>query len=138
MRTTTIISFWVIRITGIIQLILGILFWSGHAYTYVPVHMAIGSLLVLALWALAVVALIANVRRGLAAFELAWGLALAAFGAQQAMILIGPWHWVIRVVHLAMAISAMQLAGILAKGLFAALPKRARESERASAGEPAS
>jgi hypothetical protein len=138
MRTITTVSFWIIRITGIIQLILGILFWTGHAYTYVPAHMAIGSLLVLALWAIAVVALVAKVRRGLAAFELIWGLALAVFGARQAMFLIGPLHWIVRVVHLAMALSAMQMGGILAKAIFAALPAAARESRREPAAERAS
>lgn len=135
MRTTTTIANWIIRVTAIVQLTLGALFWTGHAYTYVPVHMVVGSALVLALWTVAVVALVARVRRGLAAFELVWGLALAGFGMRQAHYLIGPMHWIVRVVHLLMALSAMGIAGVLAKVVLATAPERDRpeEVERGSA-----
>jgi hypothetical protein len=129
MRSTIKISLWLLRIAAIEQLISGILFWSGHAYTFVPLHMVVGSVVVLALWTIAVLALIARVRRGLAVFELAWGLALAAFGAQQAMILIGPMHWIVRVIHLLMAFSAMELGGKLGKAILGAAPAGAGESD---------
>src|ERR1041384_5860259 len=98
MRTTIEVLSWIIRVAAVVQLVLGILFWTGHAITYIPVHMIVGSALVLALWGVAALALKARVKRGLAFFELVWGLALASFGMVQAGILIGSLHWIVRVV----------------------------------------
>lgn len=89
MQKTVAIAHWIVRVAGVIQLTLGALFWTGHAYTYVPVHIVVGSVLVLALWLVAVLALVARVKRGLAVFELVWGLALVWFGVQQAGFLVG-------------------------------------------------
>jgi hypothetical protein len=125
MRTATLINLQVLKVAGILQITLGTLFWIGYAYTLIPVHIVIGSVLVLALVTIGVLAIVARVRRGLAAFELAWGLALAAFGVQQASILIGPLHWIIRVVHLVMAIAAMQLGAIVGQAILAAMPATA-------------
>ena len=119
MRTTVIVLSWILRIAAVVQLALGILFWTGHAYTYVPVHLAVGSGLVLALWAIAVLALVTGVKRKLAVFELVWGLALPAFGVLQAGILVGPLHWIVRVIHLLMAISAVKLGEGLGNTLLA-------------------
>lgn len=117
MQKTVAIAHWIVRVAGVIQLTLGALFWTGHAYTYVPVHIVVGSVLVLALWLVAVLALVARVKRGLAVFELVWGLALVWFGVQQAGFLVGGMHWIVRVVHLLMALSAMGIAGALGKAL---------------------
>lgn len=118
MQTTIKVSLWLLRIAAIGQLLSGILFWTGRAYTYVPLHMAVGTLIVLTLWIIAVLAIALRVRRGLAVFELVWGLALATFGATQATLLIGPMHWIIRVIHLLMAFSAMQLGGRLGQDVL--------------------
>jgi len=130
MRTATRISLQVLKVAGVLQITLGTLFWIGYAYTLIPVHIVIGSILVLALMTIGVLAIAARVRRGLAAFELVWGLALAAFGVQQAAILIGPLHWIIRVVHLLMAVVAMQLGSVVAQALLAAVPEFAPTTGR--------
>jgi hypothetical protein len=130
MRATIPIIAWILRVAVGVQLVSGILFWTGHAYTYVPFHMAVGSVVVLCLWALAVFALVMRVRRGLAAFELMWALALAAFGSQQATLLIGSLHWIIRVIHLLMAFSAVALGNALSKTILGAVPARTRQSGR--------
>src|SRR3954468_595067 len=114
MRATANVSIWIVRVAGTLQLVLGALFWTGHAYTYVPLHIITGALIVLTLWTVAVLALIARTHRGLALFALLWGLALPAFGIHQAALLIGPMHWVVRVIHLLMGLAAMGLAGTLA------------------------
>jgi hypothetical protein len=46
-------------------------------------HMMTGFLIVLALWTLAILALIARVRRGPAAFALLWGLVTPVLGITQ-------------------------------------------------------
>ena len=84
MRTTTTVSLWIVRVAGIVQLVSGALFWTGHAYGYVPLHMISGVLIVLTLWTLAVMALVARARRGLAVFALLWGLAAGFTGASVA------------------------------------------------------
>jgi hypothetical protein len=45
---------------------------------------------------------------------LLWGLALPAFGMTQATMLIGPWHWIIQVIHLLMGLIALGVADRLA------------------------
>ena len=132
MRTITGINLWIVRVSGTMQLLLGILFWSGHAYQYLPLHIANGIVIVLTLWTAAVVALIARTRRGLAVFGLLWGLALPAFGMAQATLLLGSRHWIVRVTHLVMGLAAMGIVGTLGQAVLAALPARVRQTNRAA------
>jgi hypothetical protein len=136
MRTITGINLWIVRISGTVQLVLGALFWTGHAYQYLPVHIINGIVIVLTLWTAAVLALVARTRRGLAVFGLLWGLALPAFGLEQAGILAGSMHWIIRVTHLLMGLAAMGIAGTLGQAVLATLPARARQSDRAARAMP--
>jgi len=131
MRTITNISLWIVRISGTLQLLLGALFWTGHGYQYLPVHIINGFVIVLTLWTVAVLALARRTHRGLAAFGFAWGLALPAFGLVQAAILDGSLHWIVRVFHLAMGLAAMAIAGTLGQTVLATLPASARQSEGA-------
>jgi len=128
MRTTAAISLWIVRVAGTLQLVLGALFWTGHAYSFLPLHIISGISIVLTLWTVAVLALIARTHRGLALFGIAWGFALPAFGMQQATMLVGSMHWIIRVLHLLMGLAAMALAGMLGQAILAAVPGRVRES----------
>src|SRR5690348_11531210 len=130
MRATAAISIWIVRVAGTLQLLLGALFWTGHAYSFLPLHIVSGIVIVLTLWTVAVLALVARTRRGLALFGLLWGLALPAFGMQQAAILTGSLHWIIRVLHLLMGLAAMALAGMLGQAILAAVPGRVREPAR--------
>jgi hypothetical protein len=118
MRTATLVTLWIVRLAGITQIVLGLLFWSGRAIHLIPLHMSIGFLVVLGLWTIAVLALVARTRRGLAVFALVWGIALPALGIPQAAILVGPWHWIVRVVHLAMGLAALAVADRLATGIL--------------------
>jgi hypothetical protein len=122
MRTTAALSHSIVHVAGIIQLGLGALFWTGHGYVLLPLHIISGSVIVLTLWTVAVLALVANTRRELAAFGLLWGLVLPAFGIVQASVLPGSMHWIIRVVHLLMGLAAMGVAGTLGKAILAAVP----------------
>ena len=128
MRATAAISLWIVRVAGTLQLLLGALFWTGHAYSFLPLHIISGVVIVLTLWTVAVLALVARTRRGLALFGLLWGVALPAFGMQQASMLAGSLHWIIRVLHLVMGLAAMALAGMLGQAILTAVPGRVRES----------
>jgi hypothetical protein len=99
-----------------VQVILGIGFWTGHWANLVNVHMAIGSLFVIALWVIAGIAS-AHGRPGrLVAFGFVWGVIVLALGMTQQGILIGDLHWIIRVLHLAVGIAAMPIAERLVGG----------------------
>src|SRR6476659_3407111 len=93
-----------------VQVILGIGFWTGDWVNLVNVHMAIGSLFVVALWVIAGIAA-AHGRPGrLVAFGFVWGVVVLALGMTQQGILVGSLHWIIRVLHLAVGIAAMPIA----------------------------
>jgi len=120
MKTAIMVTRGAVSITGLTQIVMGVLFWTGHAMALVPAHMVIGFVFVLGLWTLAVLAARAGAPRGLVAFALVWGLVVPAFGFAQLQLLPGPLHWIIRVVHL--------LIGMVAMGLADALFKRSRAS----------
>ena len=99
-----------------IQIIVGIALWTGHWYSLVNLHMAVGSLFVLMLWAIAGIAIAHHQSAGLAAFAIVWGLVVAAVGMTQQGILPGDLHWIVRVMHLAIGLAAMPIAERLARG----------------------
>jgi hypothetical protein len=129
MRTATIISLWIVRTAGAVQLVSGTLLWTGLAAGFLPLHMASGVAIVLTLWTLAALALAARARSGLAIFALVWGLALPALGFRQAALLVGPMHWIIRVIHLLMGLIALALAMRLAQAILATRSSDVHHSE---------
>lgn len=110
-----------LRAAAAVQLILGIGFWTGHWSGLVNLHMAIGSLFVLALWVIAGIALARRTSStGLAVFAIVWGLIVMALGMTQRGMLVGDYHWVIRVVHLVVSVAAVPLGERLAAARVAA------------------
>jgi hypothetical protein len=107
MRTTATVLQMIVRISGVIQIILGLLFWTNNARALVPVHMLIGTLLVLSLLALAVVAAIAGVSPGFVALAIIWALVTLLLGLTQTQLLPGSAHWVIQVLHLLIGLGAI-------------------------------
>jgi uncharacterized membrane protein len=113
MRTITGIQMG-IRVFGVIQLVLGILFWTGNALGLVDLHQFIGILLVLALWTQAALAHRAGVPGGLVAGAAVLGLLVPIVGLTQRELLPGSAHWVIEVVHLLLGIGLLAMAENLA------------------------
>jgi hypothetical protein len=113
MRTITGIQMG-IRVFGVIQLVLGILFWTGNALGLVDLHQFIGILLVLALWTQAALAHRAGVPGGLVAGAAVYGLIVPIVGLTQRELLPGSAHWVIQVIHLLLGIGLIGLAENLA------------------------
>ena len=107
MRTITGIQMG-IRALGVIQLVLGILFWTGNALGLVDLHQLIGILLVLALWTQA------GVPGGLVAGAAVYGLIVPIVGLTQRELFPGSAHWVIQVIHLLLGIGLIGLAENLA------------------------
>jgi hypothetical protein len=114
MRIATRVIQMMIRLLGLIMIVLGVLFWTGNALNFIGLHMLLGIVLVLLLWALAIIAARAGVSLGLVALGVAWGLIVVALGMTQSRLLPGDAHWVIKVLHLLVGIAALGIAERLA------------------------
>ena len=115
---------------GIALLVLGILFWTGHALSLLQTHMMLGGLFVICMWVLAAMGFATGGTRVLALIVLIWSLVVPALGAAQLRLLPGSDHWVIQVLHL--------LVGLIAIGLGHALARRLGQRPTDAAGIPAS
>ena len=115
MMKLTNIALWTVRVTGLVQVVLGLMFWSGHALTLVSLHMLIGMLFVLALLVLAGTAAWARLGLVPVVLSIALGLVIPVLGMTQTRLLPGPAHWVVRLTHLVIAMAAMGVAARLAR-----------------------
>jgi hypothetical protein len=104
-----------IRVIGATMLVLGVLFWTGNAYSLINLHMLLGLLLVAMLWAVAGLAARAGVHIGLVALGFAWGLVVPILGLNQASLLPGPMHWLIQILHLLVGLGAIGIAETLSR-----------------------
>ena len=105
----------VLRVCGALAVILGLLFWSGNALNLLPIHMLLGLLVVLSLWILGIVqAFSSGGSWPLAAGALLLGLIVIVVGMTQSSLLVGQFHWVIKVVHLLLGILAVGIGQIAA------------------------
>ncbi|MCI0393547.1 MAG: hypothetical protein L0332_31695 [Chloroflexi bacterium] len=115
MKTATVIADTLLRITGAIQIVLGLLFWTGNALNLIPLHILSGLVLVLSLWVLAILAALAGVNRGFVALAIVWGFIVPILGLTQTQLLPGPAHWVIEVLHLIVGLAAIGMGQGLAR-----------------------
>jgi hypothetical protein len=109
-----------LRLNGLAVLVLGVLFWAGKALNLVPLHMILGSLLVLQAWAVAGIAARAKVGSGRVILVFVWGLIVLAVGGMQTQWLPGQLHWIIQLVHLLLGLSLMAQAEVLGAKIKAA------------------
>jgi hypothetical protein len=115
MRSTITAIQMGIRALGVVQLVLGIVFWTGNALGLVDLHQLIGILLVLGLWTQAAMAHRAGVPGGLVAGAAVYGLLVPIVGLTQRDLFPGSAHWVIQVVHLLLGLGLLALAENLAQ-----------------------
>lgn len=113
-----------LRVSGVLALTLGIIFWTGNYQELQPLHMGLGIVVVLSLWWLAL--LFARAGRGAGPSVIAFivGLVVVAVGITQDKILPTEQHWIIKVTHL--------LLGVLAIGLGEMLGARLQRKALAS------
>lgn len=114
MKTAATVIQWLVRVLGLVMVTLGLLFWTGNALTLIPVHMLVGLVLVLSLWALALLAALSRVSPGLVALAVLWGFLVPTLGMTQDSLLPGGAHWVVQVVHLLVGLAAIGQAEGLA------------------------
>jgi hypothetical protein len=112
-RTVTIAR-GLVRAAFIVQIVLGVIFWTGNALGLKNLHMLIGFILVLSLETIVVAAARRGVEVGLVILAGVWGVVTVLLGLTQESILVGSAHWVIRVLHLLVGIGAIGLSEALA------------------------
>ncbi|HXD47139.1 MAG TPA: hypothetical protein VN600_00105 [Gemmatimonadaceae bacterium] len=115
MRKTVAVLAMLGRLLGVIQILVGLAIWFGFAAGAVAFHMAVGSLFVLVLWIVGLIALFVLDKRGLALFTLLWGGLVLWFGMAQTTLLVGTGHWAIRLAHLLVGMAAIGLVESLGK-----------------------
>jgi hypothetical protein len=97
----------------LIELVLGIVFWTGNADSLQIVHIVIGILVVLSLWTLGIALGLQGGSFGLSLASFVIGFLLALVGLLQTRWLIGSNHWVIQVIHLLLGLSAIGIAEMM-------------------------
>lgn len=105
----------VLSATGLIALILGLLFWAGAAVNLISMHMLVGLLAVAALWVIGIAQ--AFVKGGnwlIAACAVIVGALTVVFGLYQSSMMVGPFHWIIQVVHLILGVLTIGLGHMAA------------------------
>jgi hypothetical protein len=107
MQAALTVAQMLVRITGVLLLILGLLFWTGDALGLIPLHTLVGIVLVISLWALAALSVQAGVPAGMAAGAAVVGLITLWLGLTQDSLLPGATHWVIQVLHLLVGMAAI-------------------------------
>ncbi len=103
-----------VRIIGTLQIVAGIVFWTGNARALIPAHIILGTILTLALFVLAYQAYRARVSRWLVLVAVLWGIGLPLWGMAQDSIFPGAYNWIAQVLHLLCGLGAMGLAEMLA------------------------
>lgn len=97
-----------LRLCFVLALILGIAFWLSLGLQLVLLHMALGIVVVLAVWFLgAAQATAPGGSPGLAAVAFIVGAGLVAIGLGQNSLLPGPSHALVQIVHLVVALLAV-------------------------------
>ncbi len=103
-----------VRVSGIVLLVLGVIFWTGNLDSLHLVHILMGLLLVLGLWTLAFLAVRGRVAVRLSVLGFAWGVIAPVLGLTQVNLLMGGAHWVVQVIHLLVGLGAIGIAEVLA------------------------
>lgn len=97
--------------------------------------MLLGILLVLCLWALAVLAARSGEQPDLVGLALVWGLIVPVFGMTQDQILPGDAHVIVKVLHLLVGVAAIGLAEGMARRRLAALQRNSATLLRATSSQ---
>jgi hypothetical protein len=111
-----------LRVLGVVVLLLGLAFWTGNALGAVPLHMLLGLLLVVCLWALSALAWARARAVGPAIGGLVLGAVVIWFGYQQTSLLPGANHWLVQVVHALLGVGAVGLGEMLGGQIRRAAP----------------
>ena len=111
----------VLSLAGLLALILGLLFWIGSALNLLSLHMLLGLLAVGALWVVGIAQAVADSGSWMiAALAIVIGALMTVLGLTQSSLVVGEFHWVVRVAHL--------LLGLLTIGIGHMAAARAKKN----------
>jgi hypothetical protein len=103
----------VLSFAGLLALILGLLIWTGTDLNLVQMHMLLGLLAVGALWIVGIgQAFSTGGSWVIAACALLVGATLMFIGMTQASLMVGAFHWVIQLIHLALGLLVIGIGHI--------------------------
>jgi hypothetical protein len=108
----------VLSFAGLLALILGLLFWANSALNLIQMHMLLGFLAVGALWVIGIGQALS--RSGswlLAACALVVGAAMIIIGLNQSTLMLGPFHWVVQILHLVLGLLVIGMGHIGARAI---------------------
>jgi hypothetical protein len=114
MLIATAITQWIIRLTGVTQVVLGVFFWNRRALELIHLHMMIGMVFVIALLVTTGLAARAGLKPVRVLLAAAYAVAIPVFGYIHPRLLPGSEHWIIQVLHLTVGLAAMVMAARLA------------------------
>jgi hypothetical protein len=100
----------VARLLGVVQILVGLAIWFGWATSAIAFHSIVGSLFVLVVWIIAIIALFGLPRRALPLITLLVAGVALWFGMAQTTLLVGSAHWAVRLAHLLVGLATMGLA----------------------------
>jgi hypothetical protein len=112
------------RIFWLVNIVLGILFWTGRVTGLIPLHMLFGIILTVLLVILSILAGVRG-KPGLLVVGLIVAVLLPLVGLNQDSWDQGSGHWIIQVLHLLVGILAIVVAEAIG-GRIKRLSKRAR------------
>jgi len=103
----------VIRISGVIQLILGIMVWASKFEVVTSIHILVGAILTIALLMLAYLAFRAGVSRGIVILAVIWALILPVWGLNQENVLPQSLVWIAQLAHVLLGLGAVGIGEML-------------------------
>lgn len=110
MKTATLILQNAVRALGVVLIVLGFLFWTGHSFYLVGVHRGLGIALVFLLWILALIGSLMRVHWQLVVACILWGFLVVIFGFTMGRFMPGRSHEFIRVLHFLIGLGAIGLS----------------------------
>jgi hypothetical protein len=103
----------VLSFSGLLALILGLLFWTNSALNLIQMHMLLGLLAVGALWVIGIGQAFSRVGSWLlAACALIVGAAMIIIGLNQSAFMLGRFHWVVQILHLVLGLLVIGMGHI--------------------------
>ena len=103
----------VLSFAGLLALILGLLFWTNSALTLIQMHMLLGLLAVSCLWVIGIgQPFFAGGSWLIAAGAVVVGAAMVTLGLTQSALMVGQFHWVIRIIHLVLGLLVIGMGHI--------------------------
>jgi hypothetical protein len=112
MKVTYTIAQMLVRITGVLLLILGLLIWTENMNNLTSIHMLIGVVFVVSLVVFAVAARQQGGSLGVAIGLAVLAIVVLGLGMTQMSLLPrpDPNHWIVQIVHLLIGMAALGLA----------------------------